>query len=84
MTPPAASRLTLSAGMTRSGMTYYELWLRQVSLGGVAGALEVEAYILGLLAPDRYQHDVLAQAINEHFIDEGGDHPVGYSSDPVN
>lgn len=74
-----SSGLSLFEGMCRSGMTYQELWLRQVSVGGIAGDLEVEAYVLGLLAPDRHQHDVLAQAINEYFIERGGNHPVSYS-----
>lgn len=81
MTAPHEPRLDLAAGMTRSGMSFYDLWLRQISVGGDAGVVEVEAYVLGLLSIDDHQHDVLAQAINEHFVDEGGDHPVGYSID---
>lgn len=75
--------LSLFEGMCRSGMTYQELWLRQVSVGGIAGDLEVEAYVLGLLTPDRHQHDVLAQAINEYFLERGEDHPVSYSEFPI-
>lgn len=75
--------LSLFEGMCRSGMTYQELWLRQVSVGGIAGDLEVEAYVLGLLTPDGHQHDVLAQAINEYFLERGEDHPVGYSESPI-
>lgn len=71
--------LSLQAGMSRSAMTFEELWLRQVSVGGHAGQLEVEAYLLGLLSMDDYQHDVIAQAINEHFVELGQDHPVSYS-----
>jgi hypothetical protein len=70
--------LDLQAGLSRCGMPYEELWLRQVALGGSAGRLEVEAYMLGLLAPDPYQHNVLAQALNEHFLERGQDHPVRY------
>lgn len=70
--------LTLEDGMRRSGMAYQELWLRQVGLGGEAGRLEVEAYVLGLLDADPYQHDLLAQSLNEHFMEIGEDHPVGY------
>ena len=72
------SGLSLDEGMTRTGMDFNELWLRQLALGGDAGRLEVEAYVLGLLAPDPYQHDLLAQALNEWSLDHGGDHPVGY------
>lgn len=71
---------TLEEGMSRSGMTWDSLWLRQLSVGGAFGELEVEAYVLGLLEPDAYQHDVIAQAINEYFLDVGQDHPVAYWS----
>ncbi len=81
MTAPDDPRMTLAAGMTRSGMTMEQAWLRLVSVGGDLGVLELEAYILGVLSPDAYHHDLIAQAINEHFIDDGGDHPVGYFAD---
>ncbi len=73
-------KLSLAEGVTRSGMGFEELWLRQLSLGGGAGRLEVEAYVLGLLVLDAFQHDILAQAVNEHFLERDGDHPVGYRS----
>ena len=72
--------LSLAEGVARSGMGFEELWLRQLSVGGDAGRLEVEAYVLGLLAADTFQHDLLAQAINEHFIERNANHPVGYWS----
>lgn len=70
--------LSLQDGLSLSGLSFEELWLRQVALGGDADRLEVEAYVLGLLVPQAHQHDVLAQAINESFLERGGDHPVGY------
>jgi hypothetical protein len=76
------SGLDLRQGFERSGMTYDELWVRQLELGGSAGRLELEAYMLGLLVADSYQHNVLAQALNECFLDRGEDHPVRYS-DPI-
>ena len=72
-------RLQLEAGLTRSGLSYQELWWRQVAVGGDASPLELEAYLLGLLSIDPHQHDVIAQALNEYFLDRGEDHPVPYS-----
>jgi hypothetical protein len=72
------SGLSLEAGMRLSGMSYSELWLRHVSVSGNIGELELEAYVLGLLKPDNYQHNLIAQAINEYFLDLGQEHPVGY------
>jgi hypothetical protein len=59
-------------------MDYHELWLRYVAVSGSAGPLELEAYVLGLLTADAYEHDVIAQSINEWFLERGQDHPVGY------
>jgi hypothetical protein len=70
--------LSLREGMGAAGISYEQLWLDQLAIGGVATALEVEAYVRGILKPDAYQHNLLAQAINEHFVERGGDHPVGY------
>ncbi len=70
--------MSLQEGMRLSGMTYPELWLRHIAVSGTTGELEIEAYVLGLLVADDYQHNLIAQAINEYFIDRGGNHPVGY------
>jgi hypothetical protein len=75
---PDEPGLSLQEGMSRVDMSFSELWLRQLGLGGSAGALEVEAYVLGLLVTDQYQHDLLAQALNESCLERGGDHPVAY------
>lgn len=74
--------VSLEGGMDLSGMSYGQLWMRQISVGGDLGQLEVEAYVLGVLRPDSYRHNVLAQAINEHFMEQGEDHPVAYD-DPA-
>jgi hypothetical protein len=70
--------LDLAEGLALSGLSFNELWLRQVSVGGIAGALEVEAYVLGVLHADRHSHDVIAQALNEHFLDVGQGYPINY------
>lgn len=70
--------LDLQAGMRASGMDYQELWLRYIAVSGSAGELELEAYVLGLLSLDAYQYNLIAQALNEYFIEQGQDHPVGY------
>ena len=72
------SGMSLEAGMRLSGMSYPELWLRQIAVSGTIGELELEAYVLGLLVPDDYQHNLIAQAINEYFLDLGEDHQVAY------
>ncbi len=75
---PRPHGLSLLSGMLATGLSFDELWLRYIAVSGVAGALEMEAYVLGLLTPDSLEHDLIAQAINEWFLDHGQDHPVGY------
>lgn len=64
-----------------AGLSLAELWLRYFELGGMRSPLEVEAYVYGALQPTDHDHDVLAHAINERFVELGGDHPVPYRQD---
>jgi hypothetical protein len=73
--------MSLQAGLRATGLSYEELWLRQIALGGTASRMEVEAYVCGVLVPEPHQHNILAQALNEFFVDSGGDHPVAYTDD---
>jgi hypothetical protein len=74
----SGSGMSLRDGLDLAGMTVEQLWLRLLGLGGDCGQLEIEAYVLNLLSPDPYVHNLIAQALNEHFMDMGEDHPVGY------
>ncbi|MBV9095553.1 MAG: hypothetical protein JO132_17055 [Streptosporangiaceae bacterium] len=81
MNGPGAG-FSLSDGWDLSGLTLAELWLRYLALGGTASKTRVAAYAGGLLRPDSYQHNMIAQAINERFTDLGEDHPVSYQDIP--
>ena len=70
--------LDVTEGLRRSQLSLTELWIRYLAIGGSAGELEFEAYLLGLLRMDIYQHNLIAQALNEFFLDLGEGHPVGY------
>jgi hypothetical protein len=74
-TQPSALSLE---GLQRSGMTPAELRIKHYAVGGEAAGLEVDAYVLGLLGPDDYQHNLIAQALDEYFRDRHADHPVRY------
>lgn len=77
------ANLSLFDGLQRSGLSPAELWIRYYAVGGDAAELEVEAYALNLLIPDDYQHNLIAQALNEYFLDRHEDHPVGYRGLPA-
>ena len=62
-----------------AGLTHGELWLRYFELGGMSTALLVEAFLYGALEPSTHDHDVIAHALNERFVELGGNHPVAYA-----
>jgi hypothetical protein len=61
-----------------AGLSLSELWLRYFELGGMSTALELEAYLYGALIPTAHDHDLVAHALNERFVELGGNHPVPY------
>jgi hypothetical protein len=70
--PPGRSEVfELERRVGLSGLSYKQLWLLQVAVGGDASRLEVEAYVLGLLRMDAHEYDVLVQSLNEHLITSG-------------
>jgi hypothetical protein len=66
-----------------TGFSHGELWLRYFELGGMSTALQVEAFLYGALQPSPHDHDVIAHALNERFVELGGNHPVPYAEDEV-
>lgn len=62
-----------------AGLSHGELWLRYFELGGMSTALEVEAFLYGALLPSDHDYDVVAHALNERFVELGGNHSVAYS-----
>ncbi len=61
-------------------MSFDELWLAYVGLGGSASPDMLQDFLRGERA-DFVGYDMVAQAINEHFVDQGGNHPVPYRDD---
>jgi len=65
----------------KADLTHGELWLRYFELGGMSTAFQVEAFLYGALNPTIHDHDVIAHALNERFVELGGNHPVPYLED---
>jgi hypothetical protein len=65
----------------QAGLSHGELWFRYFELGGMNTGLELEAILHGVLTPSSHEHDVIAHAINERFVELGSNHPVAYSKD---
>jgi hypothetical protein len=62
----------------KSRLSHAELWLRYFELSGMYGGNELEAVLCGLLVPSTREHDIIALAINERFVELGGGHMVPY------
>ncbi|MEA2715906.1 MAG: hypothetical protein QOI99_223 [Actinomycetota bacterium] len=76
----APSYQVLEAARDQADMTFDELWLAYYALGGVMTPEVLRSYLSG--GPTLWiDYDVLAQAINEKFVERGGNHPVPYSED---
>jgi putative hemolysin len=62
-----------------AGLSHSDLWLRYFELGGMSNAMEWEAFLYGVLQPSAHDREVIAQALNERFVELGGNHPVPHS-----
>lgn len=71
----------LEQGRIDTGLTHGELFLRYFELGGMSSALELEALLYDALVPSPFDHDIVAHALNERFVELGVNHPVPYRSD---
>jgi hypothetical protein len=64
-----------------AALSHGDLWLRYFELGGMSTGLQLEAYLYGALQPTSHDHDIIAHALNERFVELGGNHPVPYKDD---
>ncbi|MBE7187031.1 hypothetical protein [Jatrophihabitans endophyticus] len=56
-----------------------EIWWRYAALGGQRDPESIALYIVGAVACEQDEHDLIAQALNEAFLDQGHDtFPVAY------
>jgi hypothetical protein len=61
------------------GLSLGDLWLRCLGLGGLFSLFELTASLAGRRPLTAPEFDVVAQALNERFMDDGGDHPLAYA-----
>jgi hypothetical protein len=77
----ASPGATLRAAIAHAEITFPTLWVGYFALGGMANPDELRLIIDGIDVPSHYDYDLIAQTINETFMDQGGDHPVPYAED---
>ena len=80
--PGPGHALSLADGLAHARLTLQRLWLEQLAVGGDAGMTELDAYLHGALSLSPAQHDVLVQALNDHFRDTGDPTRVRYCEEP--
>lgn len=77
----SASSWELRSGLARSGLDESQLWIACSGIGGALGPADLEAALAGTLRLSDHDHDVVAQALNDRFVELGMDHPVPYARD---
>jgi hypothetical protein len=73
--------MALRAGLSLSDLDFDQLWASYVGLGGAMSHSELQAVLEGSRDISDHEHDTIAQALNDHFIVKGQNHPVSYSDD---
>jgi hypothetical protein len=76
--PPGAS---LRTGLALSELDLHQLWVAHLGLGGTLSPTELRAALHGEHTLSAHEHDLVAQALNDYFIERDQDHPVAYSDD---
>jgi len=78
-----SSAAAIRDGLEQSRWTVVELWRATLGISGSLTPQEVADLTSGQRPSSPFQHDILASALNDHFTDIGGDHPVPYWRDLV-
>jgi hypothetical protein len=71
----------LEQGRIDAGLSHSELFLRYFELGGMSSAIQLEAFLYEALKQGSHDHDIVAHALNERFVELGGNHPIAYWAD---
>lgn len=69
----------LEAGRLRLGFTRYQLWLAYFAMGGNGTLVDVGGWLEDAPVAPARDHDLLAQALNDGFLERGQDHPIPYT-----
>jgi hypothetical protein len=72
------TKITLADGQRQLGLTDTELWIRFLGLGGSGDIRHLIDHVRAVHCPDSDEHKVIAQTLNDTFVERGHDHPVAY------
>lgn len=71
-------QLTLLQATRQALLSYDQLWVRYLGLGGTIAFAQLKAYFEERAVLSRTDVNLLAQALNERFLDMGMGMPVCY------
>jgi hypothetical protein len=71
----------LESARTEIGLSNRDLWIGCYGLGGHHSPQDLDTYLDGSVLPARAEYDLLAQTLNDHFVDVHLDHLVPYAED---
>lgn len=71
-----ASTRALQEGFGATHWTLDELWVSIMGIGGSMDPSDVRSIAAGTRPATPAEHDIMASALNDFFVDNGGDHPV--------
>lgn len=77
----ADSATVLREGLGLAHWTVMDLWFASVGVGGGFTTEDIAHILDGTALATQVGHDVLAAALNDHFVAHGMDHPVLYWRD---
>jgi hypothetical protein len=60
------------------GLSVDALWVAYLALGGFGTAPQLSRYLADGTGFTAVQHDYVAQALNDAYVDVGANHPVPY------
>lgn len=72
---------SLGDGFALSELTYEQLWIDYIAVGGQLGRDQLEDTMRTGAAMSRLEHDRVAVVLNEHFRSRGLDARVPYAED---
>ena len=78
----ASQMQILQASCEALGLSCEQLWIAYFGIGGNHPPNDLESWLAGTARPSAFEYDLVAQAINERFVDHGlTSRVVPYSSD---
>jgi hypothetical protein len=73
--------MVLRAGLALSDISIHTLWGSYLGVGGTMSLDHLLDTLRGTREVPDHEHDMVAQALNDHLLDQGLNHPVAYADE---